>query len=127
MSENKIIAVDFDGTCVFNRFPEVGDTIPKCVDVLNKLIKKKHKIILLTMRSGITLTAAKEWFNKNNIKLYGVNENPNQSTWSKSRKVFAHIYIDDNNLGCPVFHDSSGKKFVNWDQVESLLKHEGVI
>lgn len=121
------IAVDFDGTLVTNEFPKVGATLPKCVDVLKQIVKNKHKLILLTMRSGVTLTPAKEWFELNDIKLYAINRNPQQETWSKSNKIFADVYIDDNNLGIPIFHDRNGKKCVNWDQVEALLKRDGLI
>ena len=56
----------------------------------------------MTQRDGKKLADAIEWFKKNDIKLYGINDNPSQSSWSKSRKVYADIYIDDRNLGCPL-------------------------
>ena len=122
-----VIAVDFDGTLVTNEYPSIGQTLPKAVDVLKQLVDKKHKIILLTMRSGITLTPAKEWFKSNNIPLYSANKNPQQESWSNSNKIYADVYIDDNNLGVPIYHDKNGKKCVNWDQVERLLKHDGIL
>ena len=121
---NVVICVDFDGTCVTNEYPEIGKDVPNCIEVLKKLNEKKVNIILLTQRDGKKLTDAVEWFKKNDIKLYGINDNPSQSSWSKSRKVYADLYIDDRNLGCPItLHRSlSDKVFVDWKKVEKILK-----
>ena len=75
----KYIAVDFDGTCVYNKYPEIGENNPGAIETLQKLAKK-NKIILLTMRSGVLLSAAKQWFSDNNIPLYSVNSNPSQTS-----------------------------------------------
>lgn len=48
------IAVDFDGTCVKHRYPMVGEDVDGAVSVLKELVRKGHKIILYTMRSGDT-------------------------------------------------------------------------
>lgn len=126
---NVTICVDFDGTCVTNEYPEIGKDVPNCIEVLKKLNEKKVNIILLTQRDGKKLTDAVEWFKKNDIKLYGINDNPSQSSWSKSRKVYADLYIDDRNLGCPItLHRSlSDKVFVDWKKVEKMLKEMRVL
>ena len=38
---SKIVALDFDGTCVINEFPKVGVTLPNCLEVLKALVEKK--------------------------------------------------------------------------------------
>lgn len=126
---NVVIAIDFDGTCITNEYPNIGKDVPNCIETLKRLNKKNINIILLTQRDGKKLTDAIEWFKKNDIKLYGINDNPSQSSWSKSRKVYADIYIDDRNLGCPLtFHKSlSDKAFVDWKKVEKMLKERGVL
>ena len=43
-----IIAVDFDGTCVKHRYPMVGEDVDGAVSVLKELVRKGHKIILIT-------------------------------------------------------------------------------
>lgn len=93
-----VIAVDFDGTCVTHEFPNIGKDIG-AVPILKELIKKGHKLILYTMRSGDLLDEAINWFADNDIELYGVNKNPEQYKWTSSPKVFANIYIDDINIG----------------------------
>lgn len=122
------IAVDFDGTCVTNEYPYVGKDIG-AAEVLRTLVSKGHRIILCTMRSGKRLDEAVKWFSENGIKLHAVNENPCQSKWSSSRKIFADIYIDDLALGCPLYevgNDGRVHRFVNWKRVARWFLVEGV-
>lgn len=51
--KSKIIAVDFDDTCVKHEFPRVGEEIG-AVKVLKLLVANGHKLILWTMRSDKT-------------------------------------------------------------------------
>jgi len=52
MSRNKLICVDFDGTCVKHQYPKIGEDVPNAVEVLKKLNENQVKIILWTIRSG---------------------------------------------------------------------------
>jgi len=124
-----VIAVDFDGTCVTYEFPNIGKDIG-AVPILKELIKKGHKLILYTMRSGDLLEEAVNWFAYNGIELYGVNKNPEQYKWTSSPKVFASIYIDDEALGVPLKLDEDGtisRPYVDWNRLRELLKREGVL
>lgn len=120
--KNLIIAVDFDGTCVTHEYPNVGKEIG-AAQVLKRITDAGHKIILFTMRSGKELQDAVNWFKQNNIPLFGINENPEQHTWTESPKPYAHMYIDDAAFGCPLlFNDEiSSRGFVNWQTIESSL------
>ena len=122
-----VIAIDFDGTCVTHAFPNVGKEIG-AVDVIKALVNKGHKIILFTMRDLEYLTPAVAWFEKNDIPLYGINDNPG-AKWSTSRKVYADMYIDDMALGIPLKMDynKSNRPFVDWTGVETLLKKKGIL
>lgn len=140
----EIIGVDFDGTCVTHDFPDVGKDIG-AVRVLKKIVDAGHKIILFTMRSdrkdvkttsnqihphgGNYLTQAVKWFEKNGVELYGVNENPNQHSWTDSPKPYCTIYIDDSGIGCPIkFNPKFSKRpYVDWVKVEQMLEEMGVI
>lgn len=123
------IAVDFDGTCVTDAYPEVGHDIG-AGEILRSLVAKGHRIILCTMRSGKKLEDAVRWFESNGIRLYAVNDNPEQKQWSSSRKNHADIYIDDRALGCPLYEVSSldGRiyRFTNWKRVARWFLIEGV-
>lgn len=122
------IAVDFDGTCVFDAFPRVGDPVPNCISTLKELIANGHKIYLHTCRIGEPLIDAINWFRRNKIPLSGVNsdfeEIPDRG------KIRADVYIDDKALGCPLINDSSSKargSFVNWIDVREILEEQGFI
>lgn len=122
-----VIAIDFDGTCVTHKYPDIGDDIG-AVPVLQELVQRGHQLILYTMRHGESLVAAKQWFAAHNITLYGVNENPTQALWSLSPKVYAELYIDDAALGCPLRKkQGEPRPFVNWTAVARRLNQLGLI
>lgn len=120
-----IIAIDFDGVCVSNEYPQVGLDIG-AVPVLLDLVAKGHKLVLLTNRDGQGLTDAENWFRAYGVPLYAINRNPLQWKFSKSPKVYADMYIDDRALGCPLKKDKSisRKPFVDWEKVRFLLRKD---
>ncbi len=139
------IVVDFDGTCVSHEFPVVGKEIGSA-PVLKKLVKNGHRLILFTMRSdrpvggntgdptihdvtGMFLTDAVNWFNKNKIPLYGVQANPTQKNWTTSPKAYGQLIIDDAALGCPLKIDFSisERPFADWDAINKYLISNGII
>jgi len=126
------ICIDFDGTCVSHEFPNVGENIG-AVEVLRELINAGHHLILFTMRSNSSkrkyLDEALDWFNDNEIELYGIQSNPTQHAWTSSPKAYGQIYIDDAALGCPLKHDEniSLRPFVDWDKVREILKFNEVL
>jgi hypothetical protein len=122
------INVDFDGTCVTHEYPFIGKDIG-AVPVLKKMVASGCNLILFTMRSGKTLDDAVRWFNNNGIKLYGIQTNPKQKSWTTSPKSLADLMIDDSALGCPLKIDTSlsNRPFVDWVAVEKLLIEKGII
>jgi len=149
-----IIAVDFDGTCVTHEFPKVGKDIG-AEPVLKELIANGHKLILWTMRSdehpqelksydkeiilqmGMYLSDAELWFKERGIELWGVQSNPEQSSWTKSPKAYAHLYIDDAALGCPLTYPKPQGDYpdalnferphVDWAKVREYCIENGLI
>ncbi len=117
-----IIGIDFDGTCVTHKFPEVGEDIG-AESVLKELLDNGHQLVLFTMRSDEKLIDAINWFKERNISLYGVNENPEQHSWTSSPKPYCHLYIDDAGLGISLKYDFkiSDRGFVDWEEVKTLL------
>lgn len=97
------IAVDFDGTIVENRYPDIGDELPFATDTLKMLINEHHRIILWTVREGETLDEAIEWCRKRGVEFYAVNkdypEETQQANQVFSRKIKADVFIDDRNIG----------------------------
>lgn len=103
------ICVDFDGTIVDHRYPLIGPPVPDAILWLQKWQELGAKIILFTMRSddspaGDLLTEAVQYVEKNGVKLFGINRNPDQDSWTASPKAYAHIYVDDSAYGCPLIH-----------------------
>ncbi len=97
------IALDFDGTVVDHRFPDIGPMAPGAIECLATLSEQPDvRILLNTVRSGVTLDQAVGWLGQQGVRLYGVNQNPDQASWSSSPKVYAHVYVDDAALGAPL-------------------------
>lgn len=121
------LAVDFDGTIVVHEFPHIGEPVPGAFEWLKRFQEAGARLILWTMRSdsrkgegkenGPVLTQAVEFCRANGIEFWGINENPEQGSWTCSPKAYAQIYIDDAAFGCPLRENPNGRPFVDWDQV----------
>ena len=129
MSMQRIVAVDFDGTCVTHEYPEIGPEVPNAVEVLRKLNQNDVRIILWTIRSGEYLQDAVNWFAARGIKLWAVNKNPQQKFWSRSPKAYAPVYIDDAAIGCPLIYPEEGntRPYADWFAIEKLLEGIGFL
>lgn len=114
-----IIGIDFDGTCVTDLFPYVGDNIG-AASVLRKLADK-NLLILYTVRDGKYLQDAVDWFKYNHINLYSVNYNPEPV--SSSPKLYCDYYIDDRNIGTPL----TDKRYVDWNKMLVLLRQKNLL
>ena len=98
-----IIAVDFDGTIVQNRYPEIGSEMPFATQTLKMLIMEGHRLILWTVRNGHRLDDAVEWCRQRGVEFYAVNRNhPHEEPDPNghfSVKLKADLFIDDRNVG----------------------------
>ena len=97
------IAVDFDGTIVEHRYPEIGQELPFATQTLKMLIEDRHKLILWSVREGKLLDDAVEWCRKRGVEFYAVNKDFPEEDLTKnqsfSRKLKADLWIDDRNIG----------------------------
>ena len=97
------IAVDFDGTIVTHKYPNIGEEIPFAVDTLKMLRQDGHKLILWSVREGELLDAAVQWCRDRGLEFYAVNRDyPEETTGNNphfSRKLKVDMFIDDRNLG----------------------------
>lgn len=96
------ICIDFDGTIVDHRYPAIGAPVPGALEAMKKWVDMGAKLILFTVRSGDELDQAVAYIKENGVELFGINHNPDQSSWSDSPKVYAQVYIDDAAFGCPM-------------------------
>lgn len=110
------IAVDFDGTIVENKYPEIGKPKLFAFETLSELQKKGHLLILWTYRSGEKLDEAVNFCNYYGIEFYAVNKNYPEERFSEktSRKIAADIFIDDRNIG----------GFPGWSEVWQIMNPE---
>ena len=121
------ICVDFDGTVVDHCYPEIGKEAPKAFYWLKRLQDQGAKLIVFTMRSNMPygrnlLQEAVDFMQKNEIRLYGVNKNPDQDSWTESPKAFADVYVDDASFGCPLIHPEGFRRpCVDWNTVGPAL------
>ncbi len=97
-----IIAVDFDGTIVEHRYPEIGREIPFATATLKMLIEQRHRLLLWTVRRGDLLQEAVDWCKERGVEFYAVNKNyPEEEVDNGGGycKLDAELFIDDRNLG----------------------------
>lgn len=108
-----IIAVDFDGTIVEDRYPQIGPAKIFAFETLKELQNKGHRLILWTYRSGEKLEEAVEFCKKNDIEFYAVNNSYPEEKFKGivSRKINADVFIDDRNLG----------KLHSWGEIYQIL------
>lgn len=93
-----IIAVDFDGTIVTNKYPEIGEPDYKIISELLSHKLNGDKIILWTCRNGEKLQRAVEFCIDLGLRFDAINENLDEIkvVWGNdTRKVYADEYWDD--------------------------------
>ena len=97
----KTIAVDFDGTLCFSKWPELG--APN-MPLIQRLIALRNsgacKLILWTCREGELLDNAVFWCAQQGLTFDAINENlaETKAYWGNdSRKISYDILIDDKS------------------------------
>lgn len=95
------IAVDFDGTLVEHKYPEIGAKKLFAFETLRELQKRGDQLILWTYRYGKLLDEAVDFCRKNGVEFYAINKNYPEEEYDgneMSRKIDADVYIDDRNV-----------------------------
>lgn len=95
----KIIALDFDGTLVKNKYPEIGEINPHVWQAALRAKAEGVKLILWTSRTDEYLDAAVRFCINHGLTFDAVNDNIAEVKavgWD-ARKVFATLYIDDRS------------------------------
>ena len=97
-----IIAVDFDGTLVEDRFPEIGEVREAVWHDLFNAIENGAKIILWTSRDHERLKEAVEFCVSRGLHFDAINSNLDECQVlfnNDTRKVYANEYWDDKAIG----------------------------
>lgn len=96
-----IIALDFDGTLVTDRFPKIGELKYEVLDKIRVAQAQGAKVILWTCRNGKNLKDAVEFCNSIDLHFDAINENIDEVKIlydNDTRKVFANEYWDDKAI-----------------------------
>lgn len=97
-----IIAIDFDGTLHTGHWPGIGSPAPYAVEMMQKLKADGHYLIIWTCREGERQTEMVNWLQEKEIPFDRINDHQ-PGTWEqygyKSKKVYAHLYVDDKQVG----------------------------
>lgn len=113
----KLVSIDFDGTIVGHDFPDIGEPLEEAFEVMKELQEAGFGLILNTCREDCRkrqyLTEAVRFCERNGVVFRSVNVNHRDDDFRDDggRKVYAHYYIDDRNLG----------GFKGWAWVRELL------
>ena len=68
------IAVDFDGTLCYSKWPELGQPNLALIEYLQEWKRNGNKLILWTCRAGEALSKAVEWCREQNLEFDAVND-----------------------------------------------------
>lgn len=107
---SKIIAIDFDGTIVEDKYPKIGKPQIFAFETLKRLESDGHRLVLWTYRHGARLQEALKFCEENGIEFYAVNSSFQGEDFdlnTQSRKINADIFVDDRNVG----------GFIGWGEV----------
>ena len=138
------IYLDFDGTCVEFAYPKIGMCNFGCVEIMDRLQKAGHRIILNTYRiecNNDTLQHSLKWFTTASsyvkdrsldIDLKITEYTPKKldaPSWNwKTFEDNGVIYIDDQSFGIPLKDGQQIKnsKMVDWDELDRQFQEHNL-
>ena len=112
------IYLDFDGTMVLHRFPDIGEEVPGAVQTVKELIAAGHEVILNTMRAEIGLAelhAAIDWLRQRGIEGKFTAAKRYSPVFGKFGKDY---FIDDQPMNAPLLESGA----VDWSVVREYFK-----
>lgn len=101
LNNNYILAVDFDGTLSYGKWPETGPANQALIEFLISRKKSGDKLILWTCREKEALKAAVTWCENQGLTFDAINDNIPEVTeiyGSNSRKISCDFFIDDRAI-----------------------------
>ena len=118
-----IIAIDFDNTIAYTKYPKIISEVPYAIDVLRVLSEDPRFVLILwTCREGDALKKALDFCKIREVHFDYVNENEDELIKlykNDCRKIGADMYIDDKSAQTNV------EKL--WHDWYCWMKDEGII
>ncbi len=112
------ICLDFDGTMVLHRFPDIGEEVPGAVQTVKDLIAAGHEVILNTYRAEIglgPLHGAMAWMKSKGIeKFFFVQAKIYSPVFGKFGQDY---FIDDQPSDAPLLESGA----VEWSVVREYF------
>jgi hypothetical protein len=118
------VAIDFDGCLARKAWPAVGEEMPGSMAFLKWIGEQEWWIVLWTCRSAKKLDDALDWLAERGFGSAwwtAINATPQPITAQyghDSRKIGAHIFLDDLAVGFPVTKDG----IPDWDRIKAELE-----
>ena len=114
-----IIAIDFDGTIIQDKYPDIGNPYPGAIQAINELYDDGYCIIIDSCRARDKEDEMIDWLNRNGVKYCHCNENCRiliRRYSTDCRKISADIYIDDKSLFAPNMENPN-----QWDIIKNMI------
>lgn len=111
-----VFAIDFDGTIVVDKYPNIGEPIPEAIETIIEVKKLGHKIIIWSCRVEPQLSEMRNFLLINEIPFDHINENcPIKIAHyqNDTRKIGADYYIDDKMVGSWTWKDVLEKAIIS--------------
>lgn len=96
-----VVAVDFDGVVVEEKFPEIGPLLPGAKETISWLYRSGNWVVINSCRAGEEERAMIDFLKGQGIPYHAVNANlPHriEHFGNDCRKIGADIYIDDHSI-----------------------------
>ena len=93
MLDFQTIAVDFDGTLCYSKWPELGQPNQALIEYLQEWKRNGNKLILWTCRTGEALSNAVEWCREQNLEFDAVNDNLPENAKAMPLCLFWHSFL----------------------------------
>ena len=103
ITDKIVLAIDFDGTIVGQKYPEIGPLFKGAKEAINYFYDDgKFIIIIWSTRSGLAEIEMKEFLDKNGIKYHYINENCDEFKAvlhePEGKKIYYDILVDDRAI-----------------------------
>lgn len=125
LNGNQIIAVDFDKTLSYAKWPEVGEPNTNLFRYLKEQKAAGARIILNSCRTGEALEKAVQFCKDNGLEFDCVNENLPElikAYGEDSRKISAVYYIDDKAISVAMLNKELAVRYSILDSIEAEMK-----